>query len=78
MARIQVKPAPRSQDDLILKWLAMRSRGVPLAKIRDEAGAGNMRETIHTMMVRVRAADLKEGPAYWGDDKAEIERAYWK
>ena len=78
MARLKVKHAPRSQDELILRWLALRCSGDTLAKIRDIAGAGNNRETINTMMVRVRKADIAEGPAYWGDDPQEIERSYWK
>ncbi len=72
-----VRHAPRSQDDLILRWLDMRCRGVRLRTVHDMAGAGNSPQVIHTMMDRVRKADIKEGPAYWGDDVNEIRKAYW-
>lgn len=73
----KVRSAPRSQDELILHWISLRERGVRLKDIVAQHGHGNTQQNVSTFMGRVRNADLEEGPAFWGDDKAEIEARYW-
>lgn len=70
-----IRGATRKRDEEILLWIKARARGISSRKIAEIYGVTS--DNISTATCKIMNADLKEGPAFWGDKPKDIMKAYW-
>lgn len=63
--------ATRADDEQVLRWIAMRKRGVAPLDIETSEGLSLRRVSVATN--RVRLADIEES----GEPHSEVSKHYW-
>jgi hypothetical protein len=63
-------------DDTTLLAVRMRAGKQPISRIAKRLGVNA--DQVRRITNDVRAADLRHGPRAWGDERADIAKAYWR